>query len=258
MNAKELKDLIDGLSLGGFQGRAAMKFVGRETIMSILANRGAAALLAEKLGFANSGVLSVATADLGWRTAGTRDHDGMGTKPRGNVKIKGSLPSKTSAAIAMVLGMNPAEDDIGWDEFTLARDQQGEDWVNHLFTRLGGRDSGGGKDFADWIESNTLADKARAEAVKAAAEKAARESDPMFQAKERIKRLDAKLDEKELEVAELKARIAALQENPAYSLSKDMLRLIRQRFHPDRDNGNAELCGQITSWINSIATAINL
>src|SRR5574343_1100833 len=98
MNVNELKSMIDGLDLGGHTGREAMRFVGKDKIMSILANRGAAALLAARLGFAHSGVLSVATADLGWRESGTRDHDGgMGTsKPRA---VKGNLPSKTSAAI---------------------------------------------------------------------------------------------------------------------------------------------------------------
>src|SRR5574343_1064787 len=105
MNVNDLQTLIDCLDLGGMTGRAAMKYVGQTCIMSILEHRGAAKLLAAKLGFANSGALSVATADLGWRVAGTRDDAGMGTsKPRGNVKIKGSLPAKTSAAIAMVLG----------------------------------------------------------------------------------------------------------------------------------------------------------
>src|SRR5574343_275846 len=257
MNVKELKSMIDVLDLGGLTGRDAMRFVGQACIMSLLGHRGAAKLLAEKLGFASSGVLSVATAEMGWRVAGTRDADG-GNKTAKNVKIKGNLPSKTSAAIAKVLGLDLEYDDIGWPEYLRAVDMQGADWIDHLYVRLGGRDSDGGKDFTAWIDSNRMADIAKAEAVKAAAEKAAREADPLFQAKERIKRLDAKLNEKELEITELKARIAALQDNPTYDLNKDMLRLISQRFHPDRANGNAELCGQITSWINSIATAINL
>ena len=164
VNAENVKDVIDSLDLGGMTGRDAMRHIGRETIMAILSVRGAAKLLSEKLGFANSGAISVATADLGWREAGTRDDGGMGTtKPRA-VKIKGSLPSKTSAAIAIVIGLNPAEDDIGWTEYLRAVDMQGADWIDHLYHRLGGRNSDGGKDFTAWIDSNRAADAARAEA----------------------------------------------------------------------------------------------
>ena len=262
VNDENVKYVIDGLDLGGLSGREAMRYVGRETIMEILAVRGAGKLLAEKLGMANSGVLSVATADMGWREANTRNNDGMSTAKRSrNVKISGSLPFKTALAVARVLNIDPEETDIGWDEFTLALESHGEEWIAHLMSRLGGPETEGGKDLSMWIESNRAADAIRAEAVRLAAEKAARAADPLFQAKERIKRLDKMLDEKELEIAELKARIAKL-ESPrsgnGLPLDVEMLRIIRQRFHPDRNNGNPDLCEKVMKWVNGLAVDAGL
>lgn len=259
LNAENVKDVIDNLDLGGMTGRDAMRHIGRETIMAILSVRGAAKLLSVKLGFANSGALSVATADLGWRQASTRDDAGMGTtKPRGTTppKIKGSLPFKTANAIAKVLNIDTEENEVTWDDFKRALDVMGDNWLDHLFSRLNGRDSDGGKDFTSWIDSNRAADIAKAEAERLAAEKAEREADPMFQAKERIKRLDKLLDQKELEIAELKARVAAL-ESPrsghGVPLTKDMVRILRQRFHPDRNNGDPELCEAVIKLVNGLA-----
>ena len=212
--------------------------------------------LISSIGYANEGALYNAL-----RAAGYLDGGPVNTGARSNGtstktgKVKGCLPLKTSFAIARVLGIDPEEVDIGcigWNEFKQALGEQDEpeNWIGLLMHRLGGAESDGGKSFQQWIESNR--------AIEAAIEEAkARAADPTFQLKESIKKLNRLLDEKEKEIDELReqlerAKSASSRVNRGGELTEQMLRIMKQRFHPDRNNGSPELCNAVMQWLNAI------
>ncbi len=210
-------------------------------------------LLILEIGYANEGALYNAL-----RAAGYIDGGSVNTGTRNATqkagKVKGCLPFKTAHAIARVLNLDPEIDDIGWSEFKAAYDQQSEpeNWLGLLMHRLGGSESDGGKSLQDWIDSNTAIDAAAA----AAAERAA---DPTIQLKEKVAKLNKMLSEKEKEIDELREQLERAKStqrssrvNRGGELTQDMLRIMKQRFHPDRNNGNPELCNAVMQWLNAI------
>lgn len=176
MNAQEK---IDALNLNGKVRRAAMEVIGKDVIMGILQERGAAKILAEKLGFANSGALSVATGDLGWRGVSTRTGNGESENKESKVVVKRAakcvLPAVTAAwAIAQLqgawcaLGNDPDEFDP--PELTPevfrnipAFKAQRDGWLRHLAQKLGGLDSDAAKDFRAWLGVPLTAEQAEIE-----------------------------------------------------------------------------------------------
>ena len=132
----EVKAFLNGFDKKGLDGRDLMRAIGQDTMMAMIAVRGSSAFIAEWLGFSNPGVLSVATADLGWRVAGTRGPSGSS----GTVKVKGSLPYKTAFAVAKVIGLEPDPEEfepstVTWQNFKDALDVMGADWLELLFKR---------------------------------------------------------------------------------------------------------------------------
>jgi len=211
-------------------------------------------LLILEIGYANEGALYNALRAAGYIDGGSVNTGTRNATPKAG-KVKGCLPFKTANAIARVLNIDPEIDDIGWTEFQQALSQQvePENWLGLLFHRLGGTESEGGKAFQDWIDSNRAIDAAAA----AAAERAA---DPTIQLKENMKKLNRLLDEREREIEDLKAELLAEKAKPRSNgrvnrggeLTQDMLRLLKQRFHPDKNNGSEELCTSIMQWLNAI------
>lgn len=208
-----------------------------------------------EVGYANEGAMYNALREAGYIDGGSVN---TGTRNNGTAKagkVKGCLPMKTAAAVARVLGLDVEEDDIGWNEFkaALAAQPEPENWMGLLFHRLGGENSAGGVEFRAWIDSNTAID-----AAKAAAE--LRAADPTIQLKDKISKLNKLLDEQEDTIADLRAELeraksaqrSSSRVNRGGELTADMLRLLKQRFHPDRNNGSPELCTAIMQWLNAI------
>lgn len=161
MNAIEK---INTLNLNGLLRKAAMEKIGKDTIMGILAERGTAKLLAEKLGFANSGALSVATGDLGWREVGHRgDSEKQENAPKTVKRMKGIIPSVTEVwASAQLMAAHCA---AGGDSDTFeapvitpdvfrsipAFKMQRQGWLRHVNDKLGGIDSEASRDMRAWL-----------------------------------------------------------------------------------------------------------
>lgn len=212
------------------------------------------AFLVLEIGYANEGALYNALREAGFIDGGSVN---TGTRSNGTAKagkVKGCLPMKTAAAVARALGLDVETDDIGWTEFKQALDAQSEpeNWLGLLFHRLGGNESDGGKSLQDWIDSNRAID-----AAKAAAE--LRAADPTIRLKEQLAKANKLLDERENEIEDLKAELERAKSaqrssrvNRGGELTADMLRLLKQRFHPDRNNGSPELCTAIMQWLNAI------
>jgi len=212
-------------------------------------------LLVLEVGYANEGAMYNALREAGYIDGGSVN---TGTRNNGTAKagkVKGCLPFKTANAVARVLNLDPEESDIGWPEFkqALAAQSEPENWLGLLFHRLGGIESDGGKNLQAWIDSNTAID-----AAKAAAE--LRAADPTIQLKEKISKLNKLLDEREDTIADLRAeleRAKAAQRssrvNRGGELTADMLKLLKQRFHPDKQNGNdPAMYNGIMQWLNAI------
>lgn len=215
------------------------------------------AFLVLEIGYANEGALYNALREAGFIDGGSVN---TGTRSNGSAtpkagKVKGCLPMKTAAAVARVLGLDVEEDDIGWNEFkaALAQQSEPENWLGLIMHRLGGAESDGGKSLQDWIDSNRAIDAAAAAA-------AARAADPTIQLKEKISKLNKLLDEREDTIADLRAeleRAKAAQRssrvNRGGELTADMLKLLKQRFHPDKQNGNdPAMYNGIMQWLNAI------
>lgn len=204
-------------------------------------------LLILEIGYANEGALYNALRAAGYIDGGSVNTGTRNATPKAG-KVKGCLPFKTANAIARVLNIDPEIDDIGWTEFQQALSQQvePENWLDLLFHRLGGTESEGGKAFQDWIDSNRAIDAAAA----AAAERAA---DPTIQLKEQLKKARQEIDELKSALESEKAKPKANgRVNRGGELTADMLKLLKQRFHPDRNNGSPELCNAIMQWLNAI------
>lgn len=210
-------------------------------------------LLILEIGYANEGALYNALKAAGYIVTESTGERAQRT-PRATGKVKGCLPFKTANAIARVLNLDPEIDDIGWLEFKAAYDQQSEpeNWLGLLMHRLGGSESDGGKSLQDWISSNRAIDAA-------AAAEAERAADPTFALKEKVAKLNKLLGEKEKEIDELRDQLERARSaqrssrvNRGGELTEPMLRLLKQRFHPDRNNGSPELCNAIMQWLNAI------
>lgn len=176
MNAQEK---IAALNLNGKVRREAMQEIGQDTIMSILSERGSAKALAEKLQFANSGALSVATGDLGWREVGHRDNgDGEveGEKKPAKQRAKGVLPATTAAWAATQLMAAHCATGGDADEFDppeltpeIFREipafrLQRNGWLKHIEEKLGGINGDAAKAFRQWLGVPITAAQAEAEA----------------------------------------------------------------------------------------------
>lgn len=214
-------------------------------------------LLVLEVGYANEGAMYNALREAGYIDGGSVN-TGTGTRNNGTAKagkVKGCLPMKTAAAVARALGLDVEIDDIGWTEFkqALAAQSEPENWLGLLFHRLGGNESDGGKSLQDWIDSNRAIDAAAAAA-------AARAADPTIRLREQLAKANRLLDERENMIEDLRAeleRAKAAQRssrvNRGGELTADMLKLLKQRFHPDKQNGNdPELYNGIMQWLNAI------
>lgn len=214
--------------------------------------------LTRKLGFASSNGLYNALRAMGY-IAGGPVSGGDGGKRSNSGKIKGCLPIKVQARIAKELGLDMEEDEIGWTEWVRVSNED-ETFEGLTMSRLaGGEESEGGKSYRQWIETNRANDRAIADA-------AARAADPTIQLKDKLAKANRLLDERECEIDELKTRIetlevelAAEKSRPATrgprmggELTQDMLRIMKQRFHPDKNNGSPELCTAVMQWLNAI------
>jgi len=181
-------------------------------------------------------------------------------KPRSNngstrpTKIKGCLPRKVMYRIAKELGLDLEEsDEPGWNEWKLVSDND-PDFEGFSMVRLaGGEESDGGKSYRQWIDSNRANDRA-------IAEKLARESDPTFKLQQKIASLVGTIAERDAEITRLESELesAKLSSKPQRGpvmggdLDQAMLRLMKQRFHPDRNNGDPETATKVMQWLNAI------
>lgn len=220
------------------------------------------AFLVLEVGYANEGACYNAARNAGIIPGGpakTGNGEGTSRTPRAP---KGTLPIKTAMAICRALGRDPEDyEDMGWNEYSNAYGDLGRDWLELLFTRLGGKESDGGKQFQAWIDYHLALEKAEEE-------KRARESDPAYKvrvqldgAKAEIKALKATLANTQARVSELendlsKARaMSGSRRTNGGNVTVAMKRLMQQRFHPDKQNGNdAEVYTAIAQFINAIET----
>jgi len=215
--------------------------------------------LVELLGFASANGLYNALRAIGYIAGGPVSGNGGNGEKRTSGKIKGCLPVKVQARIAKVLGLDMETDDIGWAEWIKVSIDD-DTFEGLSMARLaGGEESEGGKSYRQWIDSNRANDKAIADA-------AARANDPTIQLKEKLAKANSLLDERECEIDELKTRIATLEVELAAAksrpatrgprmggdLDQSMLRLMKQRFHPDRNNGDPETATRVMQWLNAI------
>lgn len=199
------------------------------------------------IGYANEGATYNALKSAGYIVSDS-DNSDKPTRAKSAGKVRGCLPFKTANAIARVLNLDPEVDDIGWLQFKVAYDMQSapDDWMGLLMHRLGGAESDGGKSLQDWIDSNRAIDAAAA----AAAERA---NDPTIQLKEKLAKAHKEINELRAELEAEKARPKSNgRVNRGGELTEQMLKLLKQRFHPDRNNGSEELCTAIMQWLNAI------
>lgn len=205
-------------------------------------------LLILEIGYANEGALYNALKAAGYIVS-DGDNSDKPTRTKATAKVKGCLPMKTAFAIARVLGLDAEVDDIGWNEFkqALAEQAEPENWLGLLFHRLGGESSGGGIEFRAWIDSNSAIDAAKAAA-------AARAADPTIQLKEQLKKARQEIDELKAALESERAKPkAGGRVNRGGELTGDMLKLLKQRFHPDKQNGNDPVMyNAIMQWLNAI------
>ena len=175
-------DKIAAMNLNGLVRRAAMEKIGKETIMGILQERGAAKILAEKLGFANSGALSVATGDLGWREVSTRNGNGESETVKDETKtpqpvkrkISGFIPHQTLAwanrqiAAAFVAAGGDPDDvqdvDVTPSVFSEIPSfkMQRQGWIDHI-KKMGGLDSEPMRALRAWLGVPLTAEQAEIE-----------------------------------------------------------------------------------------------
>ena len=176
-------DKIAALNMGGLVRRAAMEKIGKEAIMGILQERGAAKILAEKLGFANSGALSAATGALGWREVSTRTagngesetvKDETKTQQPVKRKVSGFIPPQTLAwasrqlAAAFVAAGGDPDDvqDVDvtpsvFSEIPSFKTQR-QGWLDHV-KKMGGLDSEPMRALRAWLGVPLTAEQAELE-----------------------------------------------------------------------------------------------
>ncbi len=209
-------------------------------------------LLGVNAGYASNLRKLVAEA-TGWLLNGAKVE--RAERKTSNIKVKGCLPRKVMYRIAKELGLDlEVSDEPGWNEWKLVSDND-PDFEGFSMVRLaGGEESDGGKSYRQWIDSNRAAD----QAVKDAAEKAA---DPMFQLKEKLSRYAARIVERDIEIKNLKEELENAKRNNTGGrgprmggeLTAEGLKLLKQRFHPDKQNGNdPALYTSVMQWLNAI------
>lgn len=209
-------------------------------------------LLGVNAGYASNLRKQVAEA-TGWLLNGAKVERTERTERKtGNVKIKGCLPLKVAMRVFRTLALD--EDcDVGWDEWKLVSDSD-PDFEGFSMVRLaGGEDSEGGKEYRAWIDSNRANDRA-------IAEKLARESDPTFKLQQKIASLVGTIAERDAEITRLESELESAkrsskpQRGPVMGgdIDQAMLRLMKQRFHPDRNNGDPETATKVMQWLNAI------
>jgi len=189
----------------------------------------------------------------GWTIAGSKgERKARVSGTVKNVKIHGCLPFKVMVRISKILDLDMEEVDIGWPEF-LAACEADVDFEGFSMVKLaGGPDSDGGKSYQAWIDSNRANDAA----LKLAAEQAA---DPMFRANVKITSQSIEIKALKTELESLKAELETAKRNQGGrgvqrggDLDQSMLRLMKQRFHPDRNNGDQETATKVMQWLNAI------
>ncbi len=217
------------------------------------------ALWAE-VGYANEGACYNAARNAGIIAGGPIKNGGDGERKARSCKV--SLPIKTAMAICRALGKDPEDyDTIVYDDYCLALDEQGDAWRDMLYTRLGGLESDGGKALFAWVYYHVQAELE-------AQRKRERESDPTYQLKVKLANAQDATRIANDKVADLEKRIGELEQELRQAramsgpkrftggvLTVEMKRLMAQRFHPDKQNGNSEeLYTAIIQWINALET----
>jgi hypothetical protein len=108
------------------------------------------------------------------------------------------LPVKVALAVCKALGIDPDDfETIDYTMYCQALGQQGDAWRDFLFTRLGGIESDGGRQFKAWCDyhvAQELEEQRRKE----------RDNDPTYQ-------LKVKLDGARREISALKASLENAQ-----------------------------------------------
>ncbi len=203
-----------------------------------------------------SNLRKLVAAATGWLLNGAKVERSERTERKtGNVKVKGCLPRKVMYRIAKILDIDLEEsDEPSWQEF-LTVCELDPDFEGFSMVRLaGGPDSEGGQSFQQWIDSNRANDRA-------IAEKLARESDPTFKLQQKIASLVVTIAERDAEITRLESELETAkrsatrpQRGPVMGgdLDQAMLRLMKQRFHPDRNNGDPETATKVMQWLNAI------
>lgn len=210
--------------------------------------------ICDMIGFASANGMYNALRDIGWLEGGKMNRGSNGNGSPRTGKIKGCLPRKVMYRIAKELCLDLEEsDEPGWNEWKLVSDND-PDFEGFSMVRLaGGEESDGGKSYRQWIDSNRANDRA-------IAEKLARESDPTFKLQQKIASLVGTIAERDAEITRLESELesAKLSSKPQRGpvmggdLDQAMLRLMKQRFHPDRNNGDPETATKVMQWLNAI------
>ncbi len=193
----------------------------------------------------------------GWTIAGSagerKSRSSNGAVKAGKVKIQGCMPWKVSMRVAKILDIDLEEHgEPTWADW-LAACEADVDFEGFSMVKLaGGPDSDGGKSYQAWIDSNRANDAA----LKLAAEQAA---DPMFRANVKITSQSIEIKALKTELESLKAELETAKRNQGGrgvqrggDLDQSMLRLMKQRFHPDRNNGDQETATKVMQWLNAI------
>jgi len=213
--------------------------------------------LVELLGFASANGLYNALRACGYIPGGpVSGNAGNGEKRAskgGSVKIIGCLPYKVQKRIERLLNLDEDADQPGWSEWKLC-EQADVNFEGFTMVKFaGGEESEGGKSYRAWIDSNRAADKAAEEA-------AVRAADPMFQLKAQLSRYAARIVERDIEIKNLKEELESAKRASSTrgvhrggELTAEGLKLLKQRFHPDKQNGNdPALYTAVMQWLNAI------
>jgi hypothetical protein len=218
----------------------------------------------ELLGLNNEGYASnlrkIVAEKTGWAIFGAGERQQR--EPKAG-KVKGCLPFKIAMRIAKILDLDLEETgEPGWHEWLQVADLD-PDFEGFSMVRLaGGEESEGGKAYRQWIDSNRANDAAKAAVAAKAAEDAAKAADPTYQLKhalkterQRVAELTAERDALRVELDLAKRAAQSVRRGPVMGgeLDHDMLRIMKQRFHPDKNNGSPELCTRVMQWLNAIA-----
>lgn len=217
--------------------------------------------LVAEIGYANEGAAYNAARNAGILPGGPVSTGSNGDGERKQRGPKGTLPVKVALAVCKALGIDT--DDFETIDYTLycqALGEQGDAWRDFLFTRLGGIESDAGKAFKAWTDYHVHLELEEQRRI-------AREADPAYKvkvqldgAKREISALKATLESAQTRVAELEAelRIASIgsRRSTGGDLTKEMKRILVQRTHPDKMNGNdPEMYNSLCAWINALETS---